>query len=242
MSISWRKRLSRLLSSSTSPKAAMPSSESAPVDSALLVLALDSLDPAHYTRFAPAIGTAARRARTRLTVLVLSTLFADDQVRWHAVHRLLTFAYVAAARAAQEQDNPLLDVDVLLRPADAPQEDYGAADTLFVAQDGECPSRHLILTHIYPPPDIRLPAALASLRRETLPADPPSAAAPPASPAPAQRPVRVVALGGTFDHLHAGHKILLSMAARLARATLIVGVTGTRPPARPLHPRPQALL
>ncbi|KZV84255.1 Nucleotidylyl transferase, partial [Exidia glandulosa HHB12029] len=35
----------------------------------------------------------------------------------------------------------------------------------------------------------------------------------------------VVALGGTFDHLHAGHKILLSMAASLASRKLIVGVT-----------------
>ena len=38
----------------------------------------------------------------------------------------------------------------------------------------------------------------------------------------------VVALGGTFDHLHAGHKILLSMAASLASRKLIVGVTGAR--------------
>ena len=37
----------------------------------------------------------------------------------------------------------------------------------------------------------------------------------------------VVALGGTFDHLHAGHKILLSMAAWIADEKLIVGVTGT---------------
>jgi len=36
----------------------------------------------------------------------------------------------------------------------------------------------------------------------------------------------VVALGGTFDHLHAGHKILLSMAAWIARKKVIVGVTG----------------
>ena len=36
----------------------------------------------------------------------------------------------------------------------------------------------------------------------------------------------VVALGGTFDHLHAGHKILLSMGAWLAREKLIVGITG----------------
>lgn len=37
---------------------------------------------------------------------------------------------------------------------------------------------------------------------------------------------RVVALGGTFDHLHAGHKILLSMAAWIASEKIIVGVTG----------------
>lgn len=35
----------------------------------------------------------------------------------------------------------------------------------------------------------------------------------------------VVALGGTFDHLHAGHKILLSMAIWITREKLIVGLT-----------------
>ncbi|CAH7668143.1 expressed protein [Phakopsora pachyrhizi] len=34
-----------------------------------------------------------------------------------------------------------------------------------------------------------------------------------------------VALGGTFDHLHSGHKILLTMASWLARKRIIVGVT-----------------
>ncbi|KAK9366063.1 hypothetical protein V1509DRAFT_666567 [Lipomyces kononenkoae] len=36
----------------------------------------------------------------------------------------------------------------------------------------------------------------------------------------------VVALGGTFDHLHDGHKILLTMAGFLTRDSLIIGVTG----------------
>lgn len=35
-----------------------------------------------------------------------------------------------------------------------------------------------------------------------------------------------VALGGTFDHLHSGHKILLTMACWLAERRTIVGVTG----------------
>jgi pantetheine-phosphate adenylyltransferase len=32
-------------------------------------------------------------------------------------------------------------------------------------------------------------------------------------------------MGGTFDHLHAGHKILLSCAAFLSTTKLIVGIT-----------------
>lgn len=36
----------------------------------------------------------------------------------------------------------------------------------------------------------------------------------------------VAVIGGTFDHLHAGHKVLLSMAAWIAEEKLIVGVTG----------------
>lgn len=37
----------------------------------------------------------------------------------------------------------------------------------------------------------------------------------------------VVALGGTFDHIHSGHKLLLSMAAWIADEKVVVGVTGT---------------
>lgn len=36
---------------------------------------------------------------------------------------------------------------------------------------------------------------------------------------------KVSALGGTFDHIHDGHKILLSMAAFITSSRLIVGVT-----------------
>ncbi|KAI8148273.1 hypothetical protein BJV82DRAFT_642465 [Fennellomyces sp. T-0311] len=34
-----------------------------------------------------------------------------------------------------------------------------------------------------------------------------------------------VAVGGTFDHIHAGHKILLTMTALLASKSIVVGVT-----------------
>ena len=45
-----------------------------------------------------------------------------------------------------------------------------------------------------------------------------------------------IALGGTFDHLHAGHKVLLSMACWLATRRVIVGISGERDNAvRHLH-------
>lgn len=40
------------------------------------------------------------------------------------------------------------------------------------------------------------------------------------------RDYQVVALGGTFDHLHAGHKIMLSSAVILAKSHVVIGLTG----------------
>lgn len=42
-----------------------------------------------------------------------------------------------------------------------------------------------------------------------------------------QKLFTVTALGGTFDHLHAGHKILLTMSAWVTTERLIVGISGT---------------
>ncbi len=36
----------------------------------------------------------------------------------------------------------------------------------------------------------------------------------------------VVALGGTFDHLHNGHKILLTISAWIATRKVICGISG----------------
>lgn len=37
---------------------------------------------------------------------------------------------------------------------------------------------------------------------------------------------KYVAVGGTFDHLHAGHKILLAMSAWISEENVVCGVTG----------------
>ncbi|KAK6454585.1 uncharacterized protein RJT20DRAFT_130760 [Scheffersomyces xylosifermentans] len=48
------------------------------------------------------------------------------------------------------------------------------------------------------------------------------------SPGKGVQSFNVGALGGTFDHLHDGHKILLSVALFLTRKKLIVGITGPK--------------
>jgi hypothetical protein len=84
------------------------------------------------------------------------------------------------------------------------------------------------------------PNSMSSLPRIVLqpgPRDTPQLpAATQSSGHPSQFPVAI--LGGTFDHLHAGHKILLSMGAWIASSKLIVGVTGTFVSTlpRPSHP------
>lgn len=78
---------------------------------------------------------------------------------------------------------------------------------------------------------ITLPPSFSRLRTIYLSTEPPisehdqiSQISPHISQSPSLFPV--IALGGTFDHLHAGHKILLSMAAWIASEKIIVGITG----------------
>ena len=77
-----------------------------------------------------------------------------------------------------------------------------------------------------------LPASVEQRRSDIIALEPDEhplhTSAPPPRPVdPSVPPLYpVVALGGTFDHLHAGHKILLSMGAWIAQEKLIVGITG----------------
>jgi len=115
-------------------------------------------------------------------------------------------------------DKVLLQVDVLLRGFDEDlSEDFGKDFEVVIRIEGDC----------IPVP---LPQSVTSLRTAwskpgdhvmDSEVDPDSPSAPGSDPPT----YPVVALGGTFDHLHAGHKILLSMAAWIADEKLIVGVT-----------------
>lgn len=74
---------------------------------------------------------------------------------------------------------------------------------------------------------ISLPLPLLSIPHHWVSVDIDSASDPAVTPPEAEvtHPLSVVALGGTFDHLHPGHKILLSIAAWLANQKVIVGVS-----------------
>ncbi|KAI0362418.1 Nucleotidylyl transferase [Trametes cingulata] len=192
---------------------------------------------------ASSVSTAARKTTERLRIVILSPFFnppAQSNVSstgtstvtdaaspgisrtqyWDDVQRLLTFVYVQATKVAQDLGRILLDIDVLLRgTADAfPAEVVHEAERIFS-----------VLPHNTSLPV--LPSALQARQNEiiTLEPDDHPLHTTPRAPPPADSSIPplypVVALGGTFDHLHAGHKILLSMGAWIASEKLIVGIT-----------------
>ncbi|KAF7440633.1 hypothetical protein PC9H_000979 [Pleurotus ostreatus] len=191
----------------------------------LLFARLPNLSTPHF--LSTLISDAAASTKERLLIILFSPLFKNGAIShtesWDAVQCILTFVYVQATKIAQDADRVLMDVDVLLKASD---EEIGE-DVLAEMEAVYLVQGDLITAH--------LPPSLGSLPHIYLPRDPFSH---PGSPVvsngtdnathnhksyPPTYPV--VALGGTFDHLHAGHKILLSMGAWIASEKLIAGVT-----------------
>ncbi|KIM65345.1 hypothetical protein SCLCIDRAFT_1212514 [Scleroderma citrinum Foug A] len=191
----------------------------------LFIATLDSLDTPHY--LSPAIGHAAAATTDSLVVILLSPLF-DLQVpvppisrteRWDDIQRILAHVYVQATKVAQDNGRILMDVNVLLRGCEQPlRADLATEAEMCFLVEGEnnIPSLPLSIRNL---PQTTLPTgdrvstplstnALENHEQDITP-----------------RLYPVVALGGTFDHLHAGHKILLSMAAWITEKKLIVGLT-----------------
>ncbi|KAI8989700.1 Nucleotidylyl transferase [Trametes punicea] len=200
------------------------------------------------------VSTAARKTTDSLRIVILSPFFNPPQdpreggaphahgagtadtsssssssspgisrtANWDDVQRLLTFVYVQATKVAQDMGNILLDIDVLLRGTAEPfpEQVVRQAERIFS-----------VLPHNTALPV--LPASLQERHEEIIALEPDdhplhtSPRSPPPPPADPSLPplYPVVALGGTFDHLHAGHKILLGMGAWIASEKLIVGIT-----------------
>lgn len=171
---------------------------------------------------------------------------------WSDLQRLLSYIYSKASAIALRHNRVLLRIDVLVHGGnDAPISgvlDSGLEnvqwDACYVAYEctSRMPARRLrvafdilravnenlmpawIRAHanVRVPDDLLVPTHVVSANINDI-NDLTTTTATDRSNRPRYK---VAAMGGTFDHLHAGHKILLSMAAWIAEEKLIVGVTG----------------
>lgn len=135
---------------------------------------------------------------------------------WKEIHRLLTTIYIRATEVTHRLDKVLFQVDVVLRrPGHLSWTDKAQAlgfepTKVYLKHAGEsvqeCDRDSSMLIMDRDPQTVSSDIPVFGSTNESY-----------------QFPV--VAMGGTFDHLHAGHKILLSCAAFLATSKLIVGMT-----------------
>jgi hypothetical protein len=199
----------------------------------ILLASLSDLSTPHF--LAPVISCAASATRTRLLIIFISPIFANvsHTEKWDEVQRLLTFVYVQATKVAQDMGKALMEVDVIFkgRTEDLSDNLGDEADVMFCIEGGASSTNHIDVRSEISPVDgvsTNIPPWFSRLQRVYL--KPGSLSSKENLPQshhsklPSLFPV--VALGGTFDHLHAGHKILLSMGAWITSEKIIVGVTG----------------
>jgi len=188
------------------------------------ILVANLPSPLDYHNLESAIRNATRSTKDRLAIVLHSPAFSSrgaPKANWFEIQRLLTWTYVESTAVAQDMDKVLLDTDVLLRPPHASatkgtvedEELVKTADALYAFEDDSDSLSWWISKSTNPVyvPKPKYPSI------SHAPLSPDANKAKPSFP--------VVSLGGTFDHLHAGHKILLSMGAWIAMEKLIVGVT-----------------
>ncbi|KAJ3156510.1 hypothetical protein HDU89_004292 [Geranomyces variabilis] len=173
-----------------------------------------------------------------LKIIVSSPeLAAGAADRWHEMQSVLAALYAAAGKAAHERDYPVLDVTVIFEEWCGYDPWLGDDDEDRVAVVGYAEDQAALalvntrrakdrLSHLHfipvPEPDIATDSPSAA-----------DAGAAPASPTRSDQPAHSydnVAMGGTFDHLHGGHKILLTAALWLTRQRLVCGVMDLDPP------------
>ncbi|KAJ1309521.1 hypothetical protein OPQ81_006295 [Rhizoctonia solani] len=190
-----------------------------PCETSLLYFYFDDHSSAQLSE---TIKRAVNQTTRRLIIVLVSPEFDHNRhgllaSKWDWIQNTLVLAYVPAAYAAEARDDPLFNTDVILVP-DADQ----AAQHLFQEKwdvvftlEGVSAPKVLVNT----PHQIASLPAIPNTQDSTV------------------RPLKLVmkegepkiypvsVLGGTFDYLHPGHKILLSMAAWITTSKLIVGVT-----------------
>jgi len=211
------------------------------VENTLLICPLETLNsPPHH--LSSPITLAASKTLKQLRIVLVSPLFdtpsegssslkkgVSHTERWDEVQRLLTYVYVQATKVAQELDRMLMDIDVLLHAESEVVPTFIGSDARYifrVSQSGKKDSLQNLPTSIadrsadtiwLEPTSYHAPSNSTDSHPSAAPLHPTESGLPPLFP--------VTALGGTFDHLHAGHKILLSMATWITSQKLVVGIT-----------------
>ncbi|ELU45036.1 cytidylyltransferase domain-containing protein [Rhizoctonia solani AG-1 IA] len=179
-------------------------------------------DEKSSVRLAETIRQVAHQTTRRLIVVLVSPEFDHSQhehlaSKWDWIQNILVLAYVPAAHTAQIRDDPLFNTDVIL-VLDANQAARHLSgetwDAIFTLEGVPAPKALVNDSHqiaaisaVSDHPDSRV-SPLKLVVKECEP-----------------KAYPVSALGGTFDYLHPGHKILLSMAAWITTSKLIAGVT-----------------
>jgi phosphopantetheine adenylyltransferase len=138
-------------------------------------------------------------AHSSLEILVS----VDISIGWNSLQRTIRTLYHSASIISWKMNNPLFDVAVIIKEfcgydyQSRPDIEFHYIDDPLYFDDGKNVS--------FNKTGIIVKAAYEK-----------------------EPPIRVyenVVLGGTFDHLHSGHKILLTMAAVITKTRLVCGVT-----------------
>ncbi|KAG0047980.1 hypothetical protein BGZ83_007069 [Gryganskiella cystojenkinii] len=150
---------------------------------------------------------------------------------FHSVQRLLSALYVTFTKQAQELDRPVAELDVVFQESCGYEIGAGVADefpfhvllglpSVVKSLDKINESRTkngkktLPVYNLDLTPGTEVHSHLVEALDSSV-----------AHSKVQQGEFKDVVLGGTFDHLHAGHKILLSMTAWIASRRVVCGVT-----------------
>ncbi|CAG8584226.1 8755_t:CDS:2 [Ambispora leptoticha] len=211
------------------------SSTSPPYKRALLHVSLDAFS-SFNEYYQELVSLAVGRVSEALTIYV----FSPDIQRykdvpfmcWKEVHDVLSLIYVSATKAAHDNFFPLLDVDVVFEewcgyPIELSDDEqfeviFGEREDCYNLQKFNENRKNSNLSEL----PIQLLTSRSQSDSLTTSHDNTSIAGNSLQSSIMKKTrFNHVAVGGTFDHLHAGHKILLHMSVWITNKRLVCGVT-----------------
>ncbi|CAB4390182.1 unnamed protein product [Rhizophagus irregularis] len=176
------------------------------------------------------INSSVVQATNLLTILVscpeLDYYINDPLAGWTQVQNLLSTLYVSGTKTAFETDKPFFNIDVIFENWCGYQVELSndrQFDVLFGTINEK--ERLQLFNETRKKFSLsELPIYILELKMQP-PSIEPIASNETSLPLSNPKTFDHVAVGGTFDHLHAGHKILLTMTAWITGKRLICGVT-----------------